>query len=118
MFHHSQVSGSHLPGLNRTETRPGKHPDSPLAALQLREISQGLATGIKLSLPNREINGGELHLNTQPAVSWLIFISAHDLCILTLPAAVKYGSSDFSPLGVWIEKGQLSACVQYLDSYL
>lgn len=27
--------------------------------------------------------GTALHLNAQPAASWLIFISAHNLCILT-----------------------------------
>lgn len=79
VFRHSQVSCSHLPGMNPPETRPGKHPVCRPAASQSGEISQGLATGIKLSSPIRGINGGELHLNSQPDASWLIFISAHNL---------------------------------------
>lgn len=44
------------------------------------------------------------------AASWLIFISAHNPCILTLPAAVKCGSTDDSHLWMFgMEKGQLSA---------
>lgn len=79
VFRRSQVSCSHLPGMNPPETRPGKHPVCRPAASQSGEISQGLATGIKLSSPSRGINGGELHLNSQPDASWLIFISAHNL---------------------------------------
>lgn len=97
-------------GLNHPETGPGKHPVCLSAALQSVEISLGLATGIKLSSPNREINGGELHPNTQRLqvgyYSLVVIISASWHCQLQLNVAPLI----IPTCGVWNGKRSAVSC--------
>lgn len=82
--------------------------------------ARDLLRGIKLSSLNREIKGGggsELHLNAQPAASWLIFISAHNLCILTRQLQSDAALLTISTCGC-LERKKVSCKTRYLCSYL
>lgn len=107
----SQVSRSHLPDLNRPETGPGKHPVClSIGCLAVGGDKPGPCHRDEVVFTQQGNQWGWTSSKHPSAASWLIFISAHNLCILTLPAAVKCGSTDDSHLWVFgMEKGQLSA---------